>query len=177
MKSFIHILRSRILPHILIVPCFLLLALLVPSSLCAADFDKGLRAAEAGDYAAAFAEWRPLAEQGLAGAQYNLGHMYYKGEVVPQDDAEAAKWYRRAAEQGVVEAQVNIGVMYAMGESVPKDYVLAHMWGNLARAQGMKRADKLLELLEPRMSYQQIAKARTLARKCEAQNYKNCDKL
>ncbi|MCP4188930.1 MAG: SEL1-like repeat protein, partial [Gammaproteobacteria bacterium] len=30
-------------------------------------------------------------------AQYNLGYMYYKGEGVPQDYAEAKKWLDKAA--------------------------------------------------------------------------------
>ena len=35
------------------------------------------------------------AEEGDAGAQCSLGDMYYKGEGVDQDHAEAAHWYRR----------------------------------------------------------------------------------
>ena len=38
-----------------------------------ADFQKGLTAAENGDYATALLEWTPLAEQGYASAQNNLG--------------------------------------------------------------------------------------------------------
>ena len=34
-------------------------------------------------------------------AQYNLGNMYDFGEGVPENDAEAVKWYRKAADQGV----------------------------------------------------------------------------
>ena len=37
------------------------------SAVGAQDFDKGLAAAERGDYASALAEWRPLAEQGYSG--------------------------------------------------------------------------------------------------------------
>ena len=40
----------------------------------AQDFDRGLAAAQSGDFATALKEWRPLAEQGDALAQYNLGH-------------------------------------------------------------------------------------------------------
>ena len=36
-----------------------------------------------------------------ADAQFNLGVMYDTGEGVPQDDAEAVRWFRLAAEQGV----------------------------------------------------------------------------
>jgi TPR repeat protein len=32
--------------------------------------------------------------KGLVNAQYNLGFMYNKGEGVPENDAEAVRWYR-----------------------------------------------------------------------------------
>ncbi len=50
-----------------------------------ADFAEGLAAAERGDFATALKEWRPLAEQGNTDAQYRLGIMYRRGEVVTQD--------------------------------------------------------------------------------------------
>ncbi len=40
-----------------------------------ADFDKGLTAYQNGDYVTALNEWRPLAEQGDADAQFSLGWM------------------------------------------------------------------------------------------------------
>jgi TPR repeat protein len=43
-----------------------------------ADFQKGQTAYESGDYATALRELKPLAEQGNARAQSNLGFMYYK---------------------------------------------------------------------------------------------------
>ncbi|WP_435229433.1 hypothetical protein ACMAZE_12060 [Pseudopelagicola sp. nBUS_20] len=49
------------------------------TSVLAQDFDKGFKAYQAGDYATALQEWRPLAEQGNADAQFNLGNMYYSG--------------------------------------------------------------------------------------------------
>ncbi len=52
-----------------------------------------LAAYQRGDYATALREWRPLAEQGNAKAQYNLGFMYRYGLGVPQDDAAAWGWY------------------------------------------------------------------------------------
>ena len=50
-----------------------------------AGYDEGLAAYNRGDYATALREWRPLAEQGDANAQYNLGLMNYHGRGVPQD--------------------------------------------------------------------------------------------
>ncbi|MDA0221360.1 MAG: tetratricopeptide repeat protein, partial [Proteobacteria bacterium] len=65
-----------------------------------ADYQDGVDAYNRGDYATALHEWRPLAEQGNAYAQSILGVMYYEGTGVPQDYAEAVRWYRLAADQG-----------------------------------------------------------------------------
>ena len=64
------------------------------------DYQKGLVAYGLEDYDAAMREWRPLAEQGHADSQEWIGFLYFYGEGVPQNYAEAAKWYRLAAEQG-----------------------------------------------------------------------------
>ena len=53
------------------------------------DFDDGIAAYESGDYKKAFAEFKILAEQGIVGAQFNLGTMYFNGQGVPQDYKEA----------------------------------------------------------------------------------------
>jgi outer membrane protein assembly factor BamB len=72
------------------------------------------------------------AAQGHASAQCNFGIRYANGEGVPQDHAEAVRWYRLAADQGDARALNNLGAMYGTGAGVPQDYVQAHMWANLA---------------------------------------------
>ena len=62
----------------------LLSLLLHPTETLAQDFDNGWAAYEAGNYVAALKEWRPLAEQGDAFAQSNLGIMYENGQGVPK---------------------------------------------------------------------------------------------
>jgi TPR repeat protein len=42
---------------------------------------------------------------GLANAQSGLGKAHFRGEGMPQDDRQAAKWLRLAAEQGHATAQ------------------------------------------------------------------------
>ena len=64
-----------------------------------AGVDDGLAAYQRGDYATALREFRPLAEQGDAKVQGLLGNMYFFGRGVPQDDAEAARWYARDADR------------------------------------------------------------------------------
>ena len=75
----------------------IMLALAVPAD--AGPFEDGEAAYERGDFATALKFWRPLAKRGNAGAQKALGVMYDNGYGVPQDSAEAAKWYRLANAQ------------------------------------------------------------------------------
>jgi TPR repeat protein len=106
----------------------------------AQDFDKGLVAHNAGDFVTALEEWRPLAEQGDAAAQYNFGLMYENGNGVLQDYAEAVRWYRLAAEQGNAWAQTYLGGMYGLGKGVLQDHAEAVRWYRLAAEQGNARA-------------------------------------
>ena len=62
--------------------------------------------------------------------------MYEQGHGVPQDYAEAVKWYRKAADQGDAFAQYNLGVMYDNGEGVPQDQAEAVKWYRKAAEQG-----------------------------------------
>ena len=79
---------------------------------------------------------RPLAEQENAVDEYNLALRYYLGQAVPQDYAEAAKWYRKAADQGYAAAQSDLGYLYANGQGVAEDYAEAVKWYRLAAGQG-----------------------------------------
>ncbi len=103
------------------------------------------------------------AAQGHANAQNNLGRMCADGRGVPQNYAEAVKWYRKAAEQGFAPARYNLGVMYSKGERMPKDYVSAHIWFNLAAAQGHEDAQRSRDILAKRMTLVQIAEAQRMA--------------
>jgi TPR repeat protein len=103
--------------------------------------------------------FRKAADQGDAGAQTSLALMYDNGEGVPKNDAVAVKWYRRAADQGDAGAQLNLGVMYYKGEGVPKNDVEAYFWWNLAAAGGIKKATDNRDIVEKKMTLEQIAEA------------------
>ena len=95
-----------------IIAAAIISMVMLATSAFAQDFQKGLDAYDAGDYATALQEWRPLAEQGDADVQTLVGAMYSNGKGVPQDYTEAVKWYRLASEQGYGSAQYNLGIMY-----------------------------------------------------------------
>jgi len=108
-----------------------------------ADFDEGA-AYNNKDYATALQKWKPLAAQGNASAQNNLGTMYGDGQGVSQNHEEAAKWNRHAANQGYAVAQKNLGTMYDHGQGVFQDYKEAVKWYRLAADQGQAVAQNNL---------------------------------
>ena len=116
-------------------------------------------------------EIRRQAEQGSAEAQIRLGFMYKSGRWVPQDDAEAERWFRLAAEQddpeatrwfllaieplpaaelrlaaeqGDPEAQFDLGFMYQSGRLGAPIAAEAERWYRRAADQGHARAQFLL---------------------------------
>jgi TPR repeat protein len=139
-------------------------AIAMAGAAMAGPFEDATAAQDRGDYATALRPLRPIAGQGNALAEIDLAFMYYAGQGVPQDYAEAAKWYRLAAEQGAAVAQFSLGVLCAVGHGVPKDLVQAHMWLDLAAARGDQNAAASRGDLEARMTGDQLAEARRLAR-------------
>ncbi len=148
---------------------------LAPSMILAQDLLAFVRAIQSGDYETAFKELQPLAAQGNAIAQYNLGVMYGDGMGVPQDYAEAMKWFRLAAAQGDASAQYNLGVMYEDGQGGPQDKQTAQMWLNTASANGSEQAGKWRDELAAEMTLLDISEAQRRARACMASSYQDCD--
>jgi len=145
-----------------------LLAMLLPIG-AHAGFEDATQAYGEGDYAKAMAEFRPLAEQGDAKSQYFVGFFYYRGYGVPKDDATAAGWFHKAAAQGDSLAAFYLGKMYEKGDGVEKDLTQAYLWLSVsvknapnARDAGYTRED--LQKLERKMSPEQLAKAKELAK-------------
>ena len=115
-----------------------------------ADFKAGEKAHHRGDYATALREWQPLAKQGQAVAQYNLGLLYANGQGVPKDDAQARQWYEKAANQEHAGAQVNLGSLYDYGRGGPQDFKMAVRWYSRSANQGNDLAQRRLGLLYER---------------------------
>ncbi len=78
----------------------LVLSICLAAPALAGPFEDGVAAYDRKDYAAALWIFRPLAEQGNASAQNNLGVMYAIGNGIPQDYVEAHKWANLAAARG-----------------------------------------------------------------------------
>jgi TPR repeat protein len=129
---------SEIVRSLLSLLLFAIAGSSVAGSADAGPFEDGIAASERGDYVAAMALWRPLAEEGDAKSQYRVAVLYDLGRGVVSDQQAAVLWYRRAAHQGHANAQHNLGSMYELGEGVEPDYALAAaiVWFRRAALQG-----------------------------------------
>ena len=113
-----------------------LLTITLTQTLGAQHFDSAVAANKRGDYKTAIKHLRPLAEKGLPDAQALLGAMYAQGRGMPQDPAEAIKWFRKGIAQDNHWAQHNLGYMYSQGYGVPQNYFEAAKWFRKAANQG-----------------------------------------
>ena len=109
-----------------------------------ADFQKGVTAYTAGDFETAATEWRATAETGDVAAMRNLAHLYRWGKGVPQDLAEARKWYERSATYGLDRSMVNLAVMLLEGDGGPVDVEGAVDW--LEKASEAGNPDAMVRL-------------------------------
>ena len=131
-------------------PVALVLSIVCLAAPAWGDFKAGEDAFHRGDYATALREWHPLAEQGQAVAQYQLGLLYANGQGVTKDDAKARQWYEKAAVQGHTEAQVNLGVLLMYARGGQQDYKMAVYYLRLAANQGNDLAQRRLGQMHER---------------------------
>lgn len=91
------------------------------------------------------------ADAGNAFAQVNLASAYIKGEIVPKDEARAAKLYRSAADQGDHVGQYRLGRMYETGRGgLKQDRAAAFDLYRKAARQGDKDAIERLKAIDKR---------------------------
>jgi uncharacterized protein len=107
---------------------FIAAGLCIAQAANAGQLEDGTAAHDRGDYTTAIRLWRPLADQGVAQAQFLLGTMYENGKGVAQDYREAMKWYRLAAHyEGYAAPLYALGLMYTNGRGVTQDNIHAYM--------------------------------------------------
>jgi TPR repeat protein len=105
-----------------------------------ADFETAVRLVEQGQHELAASRMRALAQQGHAGAQFNLGFLYDMGWGVERDVYAAFNWYSLAASQELPDAEFNVGAMYFIGRGVDKDIDRAIIWFRRAAERGLAEA-------------------------------------
>ena len=122
--------------------------LILSSSLLSADvFVAGLNAIDRSHYASAYRSFKPLAENGIAEAQNNLGFLYQNGFGVKRNYNTAIKWYELAAAQGLPEAQHNMGMLNYRGYGLSQSYSHARRWFTKSANQGLRDSHYMVGLI------------------------------
>jgi len=108
-----------------------------------AEFRQGQADAARGDSAGALQLYKLAASKGSSDAENAIAGLYAGGEAgLPQDYAQAMRWYRISADHGNQWAQLNIGYSYYLAMGVPHDDVEAMRWYRLSAAQGNAFAEQ-----------------------------------
>jgi TPR repeat protein len=107
---------------------------------------------------------KKAAEQNHKEAYFFIGAIYDKGSGVTKDSVKAAYWYKLGAQHNDPAAQFNLGLRYALGEGVHMDMPLAHMWLNISASNGHWQAPRMRDIIESRMTSDELREARALAR-------------
>ncbi len=84
-------------------------------------------------------------ERSLAEVHFNIGVMFSKGDGVPKNATQAAKWFLKAAEEGMPEAQFSIGQCYLSGNGVQQNTSLAMKWIQKAARNNFKPAQEEIQ--------------------------------
>ncbi|MBW4422282.1 MAG: sel1 repeat family protein [Myxacorys californica WJT36-NPBG1] len=103
------------------------------------NFDLGLAAFKAQNYAEAFQLLEPIAQSGNAEAQCVIANLFHLGLGMPVNLGEAIRWYHQSAAQGYGVASNNLGSIVLRGYAdVPPDPVEAERLFKQAREQGFE---------------------------------------
>jgi TPR repeat protein len=111
------------------------------------DLASGISAFESKHFTHALHLLSPLAQRGLADAQYRVAIMLQNGLGVVRNEESASQWMRAAAEQGHALAQHGLGFMYMEGDCVPKEGNEAVKWFEKAAAQGLAGSQTTLAMM------------------------------
>jgi len=127
------------------------------------EYDKAVHVYGCADYPKAFKLFKPLAEQGDALSQFQVGMMIEQGQGAEVDFEAAYKWYMKAAEQGVADAYFALGQLYSRGLAVAQDPVRAYSWFDLAVRDGHAVAGDWLKMQSEKMRPEQVKAAQSVS--------------
>lgn len=122
----------------------------ITGSLSSAPAAEGANPAEAERLPDAIggAALRAAAARGEGGAAFEVAVRYAEGKGVPQNFAEATKWYTKAADKGVVPAMFRLATIMEKGLNGKKDIDGARRYYLLAAERGSAKAMHNLAVLD-----------------------------
>jgi hypothetical protein len=136
LRNFTLLQKGKTMRTLTVTAFFITLTTIGLAAPATAPEHPGMTAFKTGDYAAAYRIWTPMAENGDANAQANLGILYLRGLGVSKDIQQAMQLFQTAAAKGNGQAEFQLGLMFAKGVGVQQDYSEAMRWYEMAADQG-----------------------------------------
>jgi TonB family protein len=99
---------------------------------CSTPLQKADQAYNAHDYGKAYTDYLALAQGGDSTAEARLGYMYYEGQGVTADPAEAQHWYEKSATDGNDLLARTLAEAYLYRVDADADYADAFKWYKVA---------------------------------------------
>ncbi|MGC8020812.1 tetratricopeptide repeat protein, partial [Salmonella enterica] len=69
-----------------------------------------------------------------------VGGIFRELTQLPDNQAEAVRWFEMAAAQDFALAEMNLGIMFLEGHGVPRDLTTARFWFQKAAKNGQSAA-------------------------------------
>jgi hypothetical protein len=105
-----------------------------------ADLQKGINAANSGDFETALSEFQYLVEHDYAPGMYHLAELYSRGLGVPKDQQKAIQLYQDASARDFTDATFALAVIYKDGNGVKTNLTKSLDLFTLAAEKGMSVA-------------------------------------
>lgn len=143
------------------------------SSATFADLQRGIDAANVGDFDVALKEFNYLVDNNYPPAMYQLGLLYANGHGVNRDYRKAFVLFQNAAKEGEVDAMFSLAVQYQHGDGVHKNLEESVKWFTKAADKGLAAAQfNLGTMYSNGLGVQQdFIKAKDWYLKAAAQNF------
>jgi len=154
--------------------------LIISHNLRANDYEDARKARADGDEKTAFNKFLIGATKGDSAAQIMVSSYYFWGMGVLKNYEKALYWAKKSAQNGHELAQYDLANMYMNGWGTLKDNVKAYMWFNIASNNDFLRkfgpnAERARDILEAKMTSDEVLRAQRLAQICLDSNYAKCD--
>jgi len=105
-----------------------------------ADLQKGINAANIGDFETALSEFQYLVKHDYAPGMYHLAELYSRGLGVPKDQQKAIQLYQDASAKDFTDATFALAVIYKEGKGVKANVSKSLDLFTLAAEKGMSAA-------------------------------------
>ncbi|MDD2882176.1 MAG: tetratricopeptide repeat protein [Rhodoferax sp.] len=148
--------------------CALAILTLVGATVArASTFDDAVAAKQCGGFSGAFSQFRQLASEGYAAAEFELSLLYLNGKGGSQNSKESNYWLKQAALRGYWPAQSNLGVAFNRGRYLPQDGVKAYIWSSMAANSCDCVAMTNRDVAARKLTTPQLELAKALALECK----------